>query len=88
MCGASKTHPVRWTQITSRSFDWVVSDLRITPAEMKSMKGAKVLSIGEGFSSFAKGLEENGARVVAVDPLYALSPGELDPRPCPEEIGS
>jgi SAM-dependent methyltransferase len=55
----------------------VVNDLAITGPELEGVKGSTVLSVGEGFSTFAKGLEEMGARVTAVDPLYALTPDEL-----------
>ncbi|MFN0062049.1 MAG: methyltransferase domain-containing protein [Myxococcaceae bacterium] len=67
----------RWpTQITSRPFLHVAIELGL-PTSTYAYRGKRIVVVGEGFSNFAKTLEGAGAKVFAVDPIYALGKEEL-----------
>jgi len=56
--------------VTSRSYEEVMTDLHIP--ESYFTPGQRVLSVGEGTSSFARTLREKGVDCIAVDIIYAL----------------
>lgn len=64
------------SQVTSRTAETVASHLAIS--DLSALRGLRIASIGEGFSTLAQTLEKQGNEVVAVDLVYALSRAELE----------
>ncbi len=69
-------HPKEKIIVTARSFEEVMTDLRLPDSYFTPNQ--KVLSVGEGLSSFASTLKEKGVSCVAVDQIYALGSRLLD----------
>jgi len=72
-------------QVTGREYEFIRDDLRLPKDYFPPQ--AKVISIGEGLSNFARQLhEKEGVDIIAVDPIYAVR-GVLNKTPrTPEEI--
>lgn len=62
-------------QVTHRDFGTVYEGLTIPDSYFKP--GEKVLSVGEGFSSFARDLLDQGVDIYAIDPVYNLPEDSL-----------
>lgn len=64
--------------ITTRDFDSVAALIKLDPAALRRVEDRRVLSVGEGASNFARGLEERfGAQSIAVDWWYGMPKAEM-----------
>ncbi len=72
--GATAAKAEELVHITPRAYEVAAACLRLRDEHLAGLAGETVLSIGEGASGFAKGLEErSGAIAVAVDWWYHLA---------------